>query len=313
MGRIAHIAVPLFVALIVIVFFREPARVFAYQVMGKVAPCTLAIPYRIGAIDPRFGISEEKVRTMLADAEKVWEDALPGVDLFVFSEKPVLEISFVYDDRQATTEKLSELGLTINSSLESYNDLKSAYEAERSKYASLKAAFERQKAAYDAAANKYESEVSKWNAQGGAPRSVHTSLETERRRLESAQAELERSRSVLNAAAGDVNTLANRLNKLARELNIDAATFNAEVSTQDEFEEAVYESAPGKQTITVYEYDDLTRLQRVLTHEFGHALGIEHVSDSEAIMYSINQGRSLKLAKQDIAALRAVCRAKVSS
>lgn len=312
MGRIAHIAVPLFVALIIIVFFREPARVFAYQVMGRIAPCTLAIPYRISTIDPRFGIAEEKIRSMLADAEKVWEDALPGVDLFVYSEKPVLEISFVYDDRQATTEKLNELGLTINSSLESYNDLKDAYEAERSKYAALKIAFERQKAAYDAAADTYESEVKKWNAQGGAPRSVHATLETERRRLESAQAELERARNALNASAGDVNTLASRLNKLARELNIDAVTFNSEVSTQDEFEEAVYESTPGKLTITVYEYDDLTRLQRVLTHEFGHALGIGHVPDEEAIMFSLNQGRSLKLAAQDIAALRAVCGAEAS-
>ncbi len=312
MLRAVRISIPILIALVGVVFFRDPVRVFAYQVLGKITPCTIAIPYRITYIDPRFGITEAEVIALLENAEKEWEGAFEDANLFTYADEPVLEISFVYDDRQATTEKLNELGVTISSSLESYNALKDAYESKRAAYLRSKSDFERRRVQYESAANAYETEVRTWNAEGGAPRAVHAELEAERRRLEASQAQLTDARNRLNASAADVNAHASGLNTLARELNIDAAEFNAEVSTQDEFEEAVYESAPGRQTVTVYEYDDRNRLQRVLTHEFGHALGIEHVTDEEAIMYSVNQGRGLELRPQDIVAVKAACRVSTS-
>jgi len=45
----------------------------------------------------------------------------------------------------------------------------------------------------------------------------------------------------------------------------------------------------------------------VLAHEMGHALGLEHVADAQAIMYKINQGKRLSLTEDDIAALNAQC------
>ena len=66
-------------------------------------------------------------------------------------------------------------------------------------------------------------------------------------------------------------------------------------------------SEAGSQRIDIYEYSNRTELVRVLAHELGHALGLGHVEDAEAIMYKVNQGKRLILTQDDIAELRAVC------
>ena len=45
-------------------------------------------------------------------------------------------------------------------------------------------------------------------------------------------------------------------------------------------------------------------------HEFGHALGIDHVEDKQSIMHAYNLESNIKLTTDDINALRAVCEEK---
>ncbi|MGO9139739.1 MAG: matrixin family metalloprotease, partial [Syntrophales bacterium] len=44
-----------------------------------------------------------------------------------------------------------------------------------------------------------------------------------------------------------------------------------------------------------------------LAHEFGHALGLKHNDNPQAIMYRLMQSDSLNLAPDDIAALKERC------
>lgn len=60
--------------------------------------------------------------------------------------------------------------------------------------------------------------------------------------------------------------------------------------------------------ITIYQYDNEYRLVRVLAHEFGHALSLNHSKSAEAVMYPLIRSDSLVLAADDIATLKEHCK-----
>ena len=64
---------------------------------------------------------------------------------------------------------------------------------------------------------------------------------------------------------------------------------------------------PTTNTIDIYQYADPIKLRRVITHELGHVIGINHTSNMSSIMYSVNSGTTTTLSAEDIYAFRNVC------
>lgn len=288
--------------------YRDQVRTFALQAYREARPCTVPISYAVEKIDARFDISTSTLLKAIANAEELWE-AAAGKQLFAHDKEGGLKISLVYDIRQATTEKLTELGVSVEENLGTYEDVKARYSAALSEYQRDKQAFDAAYPAYEREAASYEADVRRWNARGGAPESVFGELEKRQAALHREEARLQSLQDAVNDGADEVNALARHLNQLAGELNISVASYNTVGSSVgEEFEEAVYESTPGSQTIDIFEYDSIAGLTRVLAHELGHALGLEHVEDEEAIMYRLNHGKDIALTEADRGALGALCR-----
>ncbi len=289
--------------------WREPLTVFAQQLYGQVLPCTRPITYSIGSIDPRFQISERDVVAVLEKASSVWGHELDRA-LFQYQESGgALTVNFVYDTRQETTSALRSLDAEITDDKEAYDTVNAEYKRLLAAYDSSRARFEADAAVLRRDISSYEAEVSRVNAGGGAKPSEYARLQQEKTTLSVREDALEKRQRELNSDVAEVNAMVKKLNGLVGEVNTGASTYNAVAGGHgEEFQEAVYQSAPGKQEITVFEYDSRARLSRVLSHEFGHALGLEHVDDAEAIMYRLNQGTNGTPTPADLTELRMACR-----
>jgi antitoxin component YwqK of YwqJK toxin-antitoxin module len=265
--------------------------------------CSSPIAYKIGTFDTGFGISKEDFLSSISSAGLLW-DASVHKTLFAYNPKGSLTVNLVYDNRQKVTQQ--------NQMLEADTQkLASVASSVKAQYQSLEADYQAQKAAYTAAVeafNKdqtsYSTTVEYWNSQGGAPHTEYEALTSQRNDLIIKQSKLESDRLAINSLVDQINAFIEKYNLLVNDANAQISTINQ--SAGKEFEEGQFD--PRTNSITIYEFSNNKKLVRVLAHELGHAIGLDHNANPLSVMYPVNQATTLILTKDDIAALKAVCK-----
>jgi hypothetical protein len=239
-----------------------------------------------------------------------YEGLAGGKTLFAYSAtKGDVVVTFNYDHRQQVTDTLHTLKTTISGTDMAYQDLKSKVDTLKATFEADKAAFNTKQAALAAKQAAYNAEVADWNRKGGASKSVYAALQQEGKNIQSQYAELQQDANNLTIEGQNLNALIVQLNSKVSDHNATAAVYNnTAASTASEFREGEYVEQGAKREIRIYQFEDATKLVRVLEHEFGHALGLEHVSDPKAIMYSLNDGAGSLLTEADKEELMRVCK-----
>lgn len=108
---------------------------------------------------------------------------------------------------------------------------------------------------------------------------------------------LEESRKKLDEAANSFNTTNDQINALTKKL--------PENFILGEYFSA-FENEP--ESIKIYSYGNKLNLLSTLTHELGHALGMEHVSGRDSILSSIDTTSPTTPSQQDINEFNRVCK-----
>ncbi len=277
---------------------------WSYQYFVINAPCAQPIYYHLGVFDTRFNISKVDFLSAVDEATLIWEKAL-GKDLFSPSTEGRLDINLVYDDRQALAEKNRTLTAQVDTQKVSADAIKAQFLSLQNRLDERKKEYEALVSEFEKAQDSYNTEVRLWNRKGGAPKDEYEKLNNDKDALVAFQARVETKRLEVNALVDEINALVKKYNYLVGTVNSTISTINKDAGK--EFEEGEFISDRNGERINIYEFGNHQVLVRVLAHEFGHALGLDHNDNPDSIMYYLNNSKNMKLTAEDTAAVKAVC------
>ena len=288
-----------FTALLIVVLL---AGTYWYSATANV--CPVPLHYRLGNLDSEFNLSPEQAIAYMQEAETVWEQEAKR-DLFIYDEDASFTVDFVFDERQefadneqSDTSRLDAERAQNNQFFETINELQEQYE-------NLKTEYENKVASYEERLRSYNQTVNQYNDRGGAPASEFEALQREQEELNQEAEGLTRTASELNELANRINELGERGNEMVNEYNRHVSEYNKRYGYEREFTQGDYQGA----NINIYKFSSESELVAVLTHEFGHALGIGHVEDDTAVMYYLltHTGETPLLTVDDKEALFETC------
>lgn len=283
-------------------YFRNSIR----EIAGLDKPCSKPIEYSIGEVDQGFGISKDAILENSVQAEKIWEIESQK-ELFKYNPEADFKINLIFDERQQSSDeasdlenRLEKLDVAHDSTLQEYSLLKSKYSQRLNDYNDKVAEYEKRM-------KEYNKNVAYWNSLGGAPEDEYEKLKKEKNKLKDLYTYLEKERKAINVLANQANQTAEKENQIVDKYNSSLETYKSKFGESREFEKGIYDG----QVINIYEFKETDDLRMTIAHEFGHALGIDHLNSPTSIMYYLMGEQNLenpKLTEEDVSALKNICK-----
>lgn len=268
-------------------------------------PCKEPIFYTLGDFDTRFDISKKTFLEILNQSASLWNNAA-GRNVFIYDDQNFpssLRINLVYDERQEKTNDNKLAGTEINNTKDAAGSLKKEYETMKESFNQKKESYTQKVEAFNTRQKTYNETVAEWNKKGGAPHNEYTELMNEKAWLLQESDSIQNNQDELTSLLTEINLKITKYNTLISYANKKVEVTNK--TSSKKFTEGLYN--PNTKIITIYQWNDMVKLERVLTHELGHALGIGHLSLKKSIMYPVNGATSTTLSTEDINALETIC------
>ncbi len=268
-------------------------KILAEYVRFENTICKKPVTYALRNVDQRFGITEQEVADAFDKAELVWEleaskELFQRVDTH---QKHDVGVVFVYDSRQETSTKVSDIEKQISAKSSILDTEKNDFSQKEQSYLMM--------------LTEYNTLVAEYNSLIARKNQLSTEESDQLNRIGQRIDELlvklsEQEREI----KGDVVNI----NKQVSDINADIGAYNElQGGNGESFREAEYVSIGNNRTIFVYEFPSKSVLSRLLSHELGHVIGLEHVAGEDSIMNEYNTSRRLTPTNEDVAELNRAC------
>lgn len=263
------------------------------------------LTYRTGRVDARFGVDPADFEAAMREAAGQWNRAA-GRELLRMDPRGEVDVSLVYDERQSAADRVKALERGLEHSSQGIREGEARLQG-------LKADLDFRRRGLEADVAAHAARLADWKERLEAARRAQTLTEAAVRVLNRDQEALKAQAEALQLREAEVRELREAYNREVDALNARAARHNqgaeglqaAGASLGAEFCGGEFVQEGRRKAIAVYFVASRPGLVRVLTHEFGHALGLSHLEAPNAVMHPRTAKDDPELTPEDVQAIRA--------
>ena len=250
------------------------------------SPLDTRLHYRIAEVDSRFKLSIEQVKVITQQATQIWKDGT-GQDYFVYDPNAKLAIHLIYDERQFESEQRREHLNQLESNQQVWLDKKEQLDQ-------IEREVVQNKQFLDFKQQLLNQQIQQYNQEQLSTQQNQSAFENPEY-AQQRQQELQRKIELIQQEINTHNQKINQLNQQVDELNSLNQQLDSSVTQyKQRFQPHLFHKGlfNGKQ-ILIYEFESEDDLKLTLAHELGHALGLQHANDPQALMYPMMQDQDM--------------------
>jgi hypothetical protein len=271
------------------------------QAWAKPSLCDDPWTYRVGKVDSRFNMSYDDARDAVRQACAVWYKAY-SCNLFSEDQKNgAITINFIYDERQQKVNEFRTLDASLESAKKNSRNLSSLLKQQTQELEQKKQDLANAWKGYADRYNTLDVKVRVMKMQPRLSEKDRQFLATEPPAMRALYRELEERGQDLRSEEKKLESLREAIRRQDEDVKKHG---DLEKSLDEPMKVGVYAQVDRYRVINIYLCLNEKRLVRTIAHELGHALGLQHCTNPESIMYYMDASDNMEITRDDLEDLK---------